>query len=80
MGPKTSAKKSSEKKKTIITIVIKKEIIDKHAKGTRIVNLPNNNNIPPPPTPSSSLTNHPIFKVIKSIKPVYIISFAFSLY
>ena len=38
MGPKTSAKKSSEKKKKRITIEIKKEIIDKHEKGT-----------PPPP-------------------------------
>ena len=46
MGPKTNAKKSSEKKK-LITIEIKKEIIDKHEKGTHIVDLLNNNNPPP---------------------------------
>ena len=34
MDPKTSAKKSSEKKKKLITIEIKKEILDKHEKGT----------------------------------------------
>ena len=76
MSPKTSAKKSSKKKK-LITVEIRKEIIGKHEKGTRVVDLPNNNN---PPPPSFFLrTNHPIFKVIKFIKPVYIISFVFSL-
>ena len=47
MGPKISAKKSSKKKKKLITIEIKKEIIEKHEKGTRVVDLPNNNNNPP---------------------------------
>ena len=44
MGPKISAKKSFEKKNLIIEI--KKEIIDKHEKGTRVVDLPNNNDPP----------------------------------
>ena len=38
MDPKTSVKRSFEKKKKLITTEIKKEIIDKHEKGT-----------PPPP-------------------------------
>ena len=63
MGPKTSTKKSSEKEKKLITVEIKKEIIDKHEKGTHVVNLPNNNN--PPPPSSFSRINHPIFKVIR---------------
>ena len=37
MCPKNFAKKSSQKK--LITIEIKKEIIDKHEKGTRVVDL-----------------------------------------
>ena len=48
-----------------------------HKKGIRVVDFPNNNDPHPPPS-SSSLTN-PIFKVIKSIKQVHFISFAFSL-
>ena len=48
IGSKTRAKKSSEKKKKLITIEIK-EIIDKHEKGTRVVDLPNNNDNSPPP-------------------------------
>ena len=66
------------KKKKLITVEIKKEIIGKHEKGTRVVDLPNNNNPSHPLPSSSSRTNHPIFKIIKLIKPVYIISFAFS--
>ena len=65
MGPKTSANKYSEKKKRLITIEIKKEIIDKHEKGTRVVDLPNNNNPPPPPP----LLHHlPCAKIIPSLR------------
>ena len=64
MGPKISAKKSYEKRKKLITIEIRKKILDKHEKGT---------------PSSSSRTNHPIFKIIKLIKPVNIISFALCL-
>ena len=62
---------SKAKEKTpenVIPEVLRKEIL-----------FPNNNNPPPPPSSSSSRTNHPIFKVIELVKPVYIISFAFSL-
>ena len=47
MGSKTSAKKSSEKKKKLITVEIKKEIIGKDEKGTCVVDLPNNINLLP---------------------------------
>ena len=64
---KTSAKKSFDKNKKLITIEIKKEFIDKHEKG-----------IPPPP-PLHRLPRAQIFKVIKLIKSIYIIHFTFSL-
>ena len=67
MSSKTSAKNCSEKKKKLLMVEIKQKIIGKHEKGTHVVDLPNNNNPPPPP---SSCINHPIFKVIKLIKPV----------
>ena len=79
MGPKISAKKSSEKKKKLITIEIKKEIIDKHEKGTYIVDLPNNNNPPPPLHRLPRVQIIPsLMYVIKLIKPIYIDSFTFS--
>ena len=49
MGPKINAKKSSERKKKLITIEMKVKIVDEQEKGTRVVDLPNNNNPPPPP-------------------------------
>ena len=64
MGPKTSANKNSEKKKRLIKIEIKKEIIDKHKKETRVVDLPNNNNPPPPPP----LHHLPRAKIIPSLR------------
>ena len=64
MDPKTSAKKSSEKKNKLITIEIKKKIIDKHEKGTRVVDLPNNSNPPPPP----SLHRLPCTQIIPSLR------------
>ena len=54
MGFKISAKKIYEKKKKLIAVEIKKEIIDNHEKGTHVVDLPNNNNPPPPPPSTSS--------------------------
>ena len=63
MGSKISTKKSAEKKKKLITIEIKKEIIDKHEKGTRVVDLSNKNNPSPPP-----LHRLPRAQIIPSIR------------